>query len=79
MKAITILNKIKKEQACSIHTSELLNKALKREKKLREKEAIRFRPLYGDFDIVNADYLKNGLKEQYMAPMTFDDLYKIFS
>lgn len=60
MKAITILNKIKEEEACSIAKSELLTKALHREGKLNKEQAVRFMPLYGEFDIVNADLFKTG-------------------
>lgn len=78
MKSITILNRIKKEESCSLHDIDLLTKALKRENKLREKESIRFRLLYGDFDIVNNDFENVGVTKQYMPPMSFNDLYDIF-
>lgn len=60
MKAITIMNKIKKANECSIATAELLTKALHREDKLSDDQAVRFRPLYGDFDIVNSDLFITG-------------------
>ena len=60
MKAITIIKKIEKNGKTSIKQAELLNKALHREGRLAENKMVRFRPLYGDFDIVNADYIKTG-------------------
>lgn len=57
MKAITIIKKIEKNGKTSIAQVELLTKALHREGRLPEDSAIRFRPLYGDFDIVNADWM----------------------
>lgn len=57
MKAITIIKKIEKNGKTSIAQVELLTKALHREGRLAEDSAIRFRPLYGDFDIVNADWM----------------------
>lgn len=78
MKSSTILDRIKHDQTCSIHTIELLNKALKREGKLNEAQSIRFRFLYGDFDIVNADYMQNGVKASYHAPMNIETLSNMF-
>lgn len=60
MKAITIIKKIKKNGKTSIAEVELLTKALHREGRLAENKMVRFRPLYGDFDIVNADFIKAG-------------------
>lgn len=60
MKAITIIKKIEKNGKTSIAQAELLNKALHREGRLPENKMVRFRPLYGDFDIVNADFIKAG-------------------
>ena len=60
MKANTIINEIEKAGACSIAQAELLTKALHRENKLPESQAIRFRPLIGDFDIVNASLFITG-------------------
>ena len=56
MKAITIIKKIEKNGKTSIEQVELLTKALHREGRLAENKMVRFRPLYGDFDIVNADW-----------------------
>lgn len=64
MKSETYLNKIQAEQACSIHTAELLTKALHREGKLSQDKAVRFSPLYAKFDIVNADFLTAGFREE---------------
>lgn len=61
MKAITYINKIKKENACSIHTAKLLTKAMHREGIMDETLAVRFRPLFGDFDIVNSDFETVGV------------------
>jgi len=72
MKAITYINKIRKENACSIHTAELLTKALHRENIMSETKAIRFRPLFGDFDVVNADFLNVGVT--YAEPTTLDQI-----
>lgn len=55
MKAKTIILKIEKQASCSIREAELLTNALHREKLLEENRSVRFRPLYGDFDIVNSD------------------------
>lgn len=60
MKAITIIKKIEKNGKTSIEQVELLTKALHREGRLAENKMVRFRPLYGDFDIVNADFIKAG-------------------
>ena len=57
MKAITIIKKIEKSGKTSIAEVELLTKALHREGRLTENKMVRFRPLYGDFDIVNADLM----------------------
>lgn len=57
MKAITIIKKIEKNGKTSIAEVKLLTKALHREGRLAENKMVRFRPLYGDFDIVNADLM----------------------
>lgn len=72
MKAINYINKIIKDNACSIHTAELLTKALHRENIMSDTLAIRFRPLYGDFDIVNSDWLSVGITHN--APITMEEL-----
>ena len=77
MKAETIINKITAEQVCSIHTCELLTKALHRENKLALDRAVRFRPLFGDFDIVNADYEENGVTAGYIQPVRIEALKDI--
>ena len=74
MKAETIINKIERSQVCSIHDAELLTSALHREKKLPAECAIRFRPLYGDFDIVNADYEEIGPVRAYSENMNIETL-----
>lgn len=61
MKAINYIKKIQSENACSIHTAELLTAALHREERLSPKWAVRFRPMYGDFDLVNSDFEKVGV------------------
>lgn len=80
MKAQTIINRIEKEQSCSIATAELLTKALHRENKLDANKAIRFRPLYGDFDIVNADLFMCGeFKLELCSDIgTIEELKKMF-
>lgn len=77
MKAITYINRIKKENGCSIHTAEMLTKAFHREKLLGDDLAIRFRPLFGDFDIVNADFLTVGVN--YSSPITLENLESLAS
>lgn len=82
MKAITIMNKIKKENGCSIHTAELLTRALHRENKLPTNQAIRFKPLYGKFDIVNADLFTTGEFKNELCSiddMDIDDLINEFT
>lgn len=61
MKSASIMELIREKGECSIRRAELLTQALHREKKLSEDQAIRFRPLFGDFDIVNADLFKTGI------------------
>ena len=81
MKAITIINKIKKENGCSIHTAELLTNALHRENKLPTNQAVRFKPLYGKFDIVNADLFTIGEFKNDLCcfdDMSIDDLMEKF-
>lgn len=78
MKVKTYLQKIKKENACSINTANNLTRALHREEKLNKIMAIRFKPLYGKFDIVNADYEINGLKKCYTDDLTIDNLIEMF-
>ena len=75
MKAITIVKKIEKENACSIHTAELLTDALHREGRLPNGYAIRFRPLFGDFDVVNADFEKHRVT--YSVGITLEELKNI--
>lgn len=72
MKAITYVNNIKKENACSILTAQKLTKALHREGIMDESLAVRFRPLFGDFDIVNADFEKNGVN--FSEPTTINEI-----
>ena len=81
MKAITILNKIKEEEVCSIARAELLTKALHREEKLNKEQAIRFMPLYGKFDIVNADLFSTGEFKPDLCnneQMGIDELINLF-
>lgn len=59
MKAITIIKKIREENACSIHTCEMLNRALRREGYMSNDWNIRFMPLYARFDFVNNDFTKS--------------------
>lgn len=60
MKAATIIKKMLATQTASIAQTELLTKALHRENKLPQEQAIRFMLLYGKFDIVNADLWTTG-------------------
>jgi hypothetical protein len=56
MKASTYISKIQKEQICSIATAEKLTEALHREGLLDENLVVRFRPLFGDFDILEKSW-----------------------
>ena len=60
MKSSTILNRMQSSNTASIAQVELLTKALYREHKLPNDRAVRFRPILGDFDIVNRDLWKTG-------------------
>lgn len=79
MKSTTYINKIVRENACSIQTAEKLTEALHREGILHPDLALRFRPLFGDFDIVSAGWLKGNyniqMTEWYLNPI--DDPRKI--
>lgn len=75
MKAATYIKKIKEINGCSILLAENLTNALHREKRLTKELAIRFRPLYGDFDIVNADFATAGIKNS--ESITLEELEKI--
>lgn len=72
MKAINYVRKIEKENACSIHTAEKLTRALHREGVMDESLAIRFRPLFGDFDIVNSDFETRGVN--FSEPTTLGEI-----
>ena len=83
MKAKTYIEKIKKENACSIHTAEKLTEALHRENILHPDLSVRFRPLWGDFDIIETEWLHNGFNrtideddnlEWYAKPFENPDL-----
>lgn len=75
----TYINKIIRENACSIQTAEKLTEALHREGILHPDLALRFRPLFGDFDIVSTGWLKGNYNIQmtgwYLSPI--DDPRKI--
>lgn len=62
------IQKITRENACSIETAEKLDKALHRENKLHEWLKLRFRPLYGDFDVVG-NIRKAGIDAMVKAPL----------
>lgn len=82
MKAITILNRIKEKGSCCILDAENLTRALHREGKLDENKAIRFRPLYSCFDIVNADLWSSGQFNAKLCEglnLTIDDLITRFA
>ena len=79
MKAMTYMNRIRESGHCSIHDAEMLTKALHREGLLAENQAIRFRTLFGDFDIVNADFKENGFDQTLCEdPMTIELLIERF-
>lgn len=82
MKAATILKKIETTQCASIAQTELLTKALHREGKLPETQAIRFMVLFGKFDIVNADLFKTGRFDPELCEgkqMTIEELQARFA
>ena len=80
MTATTIINKIKKENACSIHRAELLTNALHREGRLPKEQIIRFRPLFGDFDIINADFVENGFKKELcIKPFAVENIFSVLA
>lgn len=60
MKASTMIKNAVQKGEFSIAKAELLTTALHRENKLPKNQAVRFRPLMGDFDIVNADLFATG-------------------
>lgn len=72
MKAITYVKKIREQNACSIALAENLTRAMHREGIMDESLAIRFRPLFGDFDLVNADFEKVGIT--FAEPTTLDEI-----
>ena len=81
MKSSTIMNRINAAQECSIATAELLTNALHREGKLDEEKAVRFRPIIGDFDIVNKSLFTTGKFEKELCESvgSIDDLQKKFA
>lgn len=60
MKSSTIIKNAFTTNQFNIAKAELLTKALHKEGKLPKNQAVRFRLLQGDFDIVNADLFKTG-------------------
>lgn len=79
MKAITYIEKIKRENCCSVHTAEILNKALHREGLLDKKLVLRFRPLYGDFDILHKDWFTNHRNDIYYEVGDIENLMNTLS
>lgn len=84
MRVVTIIKKIEKENGCSIATAELLTRALHREKRLDNDLAVRFRPLFGDFDIVNISWFNDWRitrvdNEDYRYIGTINNLKKFFN
>ena len=80
MKSCTILCRMQSTNTASISQTELLTNALHREQKLATDTAIRFRPLFGDFDLVNADLWKTGefIYEKCKPIGTLNDLVFMF-
>ena len=76
MKAITYVAKIEKENACSIHTAEKLTEALIRENILDSRLCVRFRPLFGDFQIIEKKWFENQ-DQDIFATNTFNEPNKI--
>lgn len=79
MKLTTILNKVKSENRCSIATAEMINQKLHEEHLIPDQMVFRFRPLYGDFDLVTRDWLEGvtPTSENYTYIGTIDDLIAI--
>lgn len=80
MKAMTYLKRIQKEQECSLHQIEMLTKALHRENLLKEEQAVRFRPFYGDFELISATWFTElkSVPELYEYIGDIDKLVKRF-
>lgn len=76
MKAVTYIEKIQKENCCSVQTAENLTKALHREELLDKNLIVRFRPLYGDFDILHKDWFTNHRNDIYYEVGDIDNLMK---
>lgn len=74
MSSQEMMNRILESQSCSIGIAEGLTKALHKENKLDKRKAIRFRPLFGDFDIVNADLWETG---RFDATLCEDGIFTI--
>lgn len=79
MKLSTILKKVKAENRCSIATAEKIGKKMTDLGIISESEIFRFRPLYGDFDVVPRAWIEKGCpgpldENDYLMFKTIDDL-----
>lgn len=80
MKSSTIMRRIKEKGTCTIAACEKLTYTLICEGKLNPSQAIRFRPLHGDFDIINSDYYITGTfnPDLCCGPFNIDELMNKF-
>lgn len=69
MKATTYIQKILAEGACSVATAEKLTEALHREGLLHPHLSVRFKILFGNFDIVETEWLKGNIKKTWFYPI----------
>ena len=69
MKAETYIKKILAEGACSIATAEKLTKALHREGLLHPHLSVRFKLLFGTFDIIETDWLEEKNENPWFYPI----------
>ena len=79
MKTESYIEKIKRENCCSVHTAEKLNKALHREGLLEESLVLRFRPLFGGFDILHKDWFTNQRNDIYYEVGDIENLMNTLS
>lgn len=69
MKSETYIKKILAEGACSIATAEKLTEALHREGLLHPHLSVRFKVLFGDFDIIETEWLEGKTERAWFYPV----------
>jgi hypothetical protein len=69
MKSETYIKKILAEGACSIETTEKLTEALHREGLLHPHLSVRFKFLFGTFDIIETDWLEEKNERPWFYPI----------